>query len=91
MRKFDDVTEPEDFDPQQMELEFAPGCFDDFEGTQEELDELIEHIKQAFRSGKFAQESRELTDEEFNSLSETTQFKVLGITDPDAQPKRNLN
>ena len=27
------------------EIRFAPGAFDDFEGTQEELDELINEIK----------------------------------------------
>jgi hypothetical protein len=88
MRKFDDITE-EKF--QDMELEFAPGCFDDFEGTQEELDELVEHIKQGFRSGKFVEESRPLTDEEFESLNETTQLKLLGMLDADEAPKRNLN
>jgi len=88
MRKFDDITQEE---MQEMELEFAPGCFDDFEGTQEELDELIEHIKQGFRSGKFAEESRELTNEEFEGLSETTQLKLLGMLDPNELPKRNLN
>jgi hypothetical protein len=88
MRKFDDITETE---MQEMQLEFAPGCFDDFEGTQEELDELVEHIKQAFCSGKFAEESRPLTDEEFESLSKTTQLKLLGMLDADELPKRNLN
>jgi len=88
MRKFDDITEQE---MQDMELEFAPGCFDDFEGTQEELDELVEHIKEGFRSRKFAEESRPLTDEEFESLSETTQLKLLGMLDPNELPKRNLN
>lgn len=88
MRKFDDITEQE---MQEMQLEFAPGCFDDFEGTQEELDGLIEEIKRQFASGEFAQESRELTDEEFESLSKTTQLKLLDMIDPDAQPKRNLN
>ena len=91
MKKFDDITEPEDFDPNQLKLEFAPGCFDDFEGTQAELDELVEHIKQSFRSGKFAEESRPLTDEEFNSLSEPAQLKLLGMLNPDETPKRNLN
>jgi hypothetical protein len=85
MRKFDDVTK------QEMQLEFAPGCFDDFEGTQEELDELVEHIKQGFRSGKFAEESRPLTEEEFESLNETTQLKLLSMLDADELPKRNLN
>lgn len=27
---------------------FAPGCFDDFDGTQEELDELIKTIQDTF-------------------------------------------
>jgi hypothetical protein len=85
MRKFDDITE------QEMQIEFAPGCFDEFEGTQEELDELVEHIKQGFRSGKFAEKARPLTDEEFESLNKTTQLKLLGMLDPNELPKRNLN
>ena len=31
--------------------EFAPGCFDDFEGTQEELNELIADLKNMGASG----------------------------------------
>lgn len=88
MRKFEDITEQE---MQEMELEFAPGCFDDFEGTQEQLDELVAAITAAFKSGEFAQESRPLTDEEFESLSETTQLKLLDMTDLSAQSKRTLN
>ena len=33
-----------------MRVEFAPGCFDDFEGTQEELDSMIAEIEEAFNS-----------------------------------------
>ena len=90
MNKFDDITEPEDFSPEEMQLEFAPGCFDDFEGTQEELDEMIEHIKEMFAAGKFVTHGRELTDEEFDTLSESTQQKIIGLNTPN-QPKRNLN
>jgi hypothetical protein len=32
-------------------ITFAPGCFDDFEGTQEELDELIVQITKMFENG----------------------------------------
>lgn len=32
-------------------IEFAPGCFDDFEGTQEELNELIADLKNMVASG----------------------------------------
>jgi nicotinamidase-related amidase len=90
MKKFDDITEPEDFNPEEMQLEFAPGCFDDFEGTQEELDEMIEHIKEMFAAGKFVTHGRELTDEDFDTLSESTQQRIIGLNTPD-QPKRNLN
>lgn len=31
-----------------VEIIFAPGCFDEFEGTQEELDALVEEIRQSF-------------------------------------------
>jgi hypothetical protein len=39
--KFEDLT-PNDC--KTLKVEFAPGCFDDFEGSQEELDELIAEI-----------------------------------------------
>lgn len=34
-----------------IEIVFAPGCFDDFEGTQEELDQMIKEITDIFSSG----------------------------------------
>ena len=33
-------------------LGFAPGCFDDFTGTQAELDELVAEITRLFESGE---------------------------------------
>jgi hypothetical protein len=33
-------------------IEFAPGCFDDFEGTQEEMAEIIAHLTQLAESGE---------------------------------------
>jgi hypothetical protein len=38
--------------PSGMKLVFAPGCFDQFDGTQEELDALIKEIEEAFESGE---------------------------------------
>ena len=32
-------------------IEFVPGCFDDFEGTQEELDDLITEITKMANDG----------------------------------------
>jgi hypothetical protein len=53
------------------EVIFAPGCFDNFEGTQEELDELIAAIHQAVQSGDFLENSNpveDLSDEEIAEL-----------------------
>lgn len=63
-----------------IEIVFAPGCFDDFEGTQEELDELVKEIRSMVDSGKLFDESKpidtvidELPTEEFEELSKTLQ------------------
>jgi len=56
-----------------LELVFAPGCFDSFEGTQEELDELVQEIQRMFDSGEFMEKSEpvdldELDDEILEAL-----------------------
>lgn len=43
-----------------MKIEFAPGCFDNFEGTQEELDELMAEIQRMFDSGEAQLQAVEL-------------------------------
>ena len=39
-------------DNKPMKITFAPGCFDNFEGTQEELDDLMKTIQDMFDSGE---------------------------------------
>ena len=90
MRKFDDITEPEDSEPKPMELEFAPGCFDEFDGTQEELDEFIAELQRMFNSGEFAKQSRPVTEDSFQELSPEMQQKLIDFLD-DEPPNRNLN
>ena len=41
-----------------LKIEFAPGCFDQFDGTQEELDELILEITRMAESGEMSEKSR---------------------------------
>lgn len=53
-----------------MKIEFAPGCFDDFNGTQEELNALMVHLTELVSSGKLMLESEPLTDEEALELEE---------------------
>ena len=43
-----------------LKIEFAPGCFDSFEGTQEELDGLIAEIQRMFESGEIEANATEL-------------------------------
>jgi hypothetical protein len=43
-----------------LKIEFAPGCFDSFEGTQEELDELQAEIMRMFESGEIEQNAVQL-------------------------------
>ena len=64
-----------------LKIEFAPGCFDHFEGTQEELDELIAEITQAVTSGEIMEMSNELSDEDFADLPEEVQLQLLHALD----------
>jgi len=64
--------------PNGMKLVFAPGCFDNFEGTQEELDALVKEIEEGVADGSFLADSvsvdmdtiDDLTEEEFSELSD---------------------
>ncbi len=88
-KKFEDLT-PEDF--KEVKIEFAPGCFDNFEGTQEELDELIADIKNMISSGAIHENSRRLTEEDFDDLPEEVQEQIARtFLDEGDIPKRNLN
>lgn len=56
-KTFEELT-PEEL--KDIKIEFAPGCFDSFEGTQEELDEFIATITEMFRSGEAQKKARPL-------------------------------
>jgi len=53
-----------------LKLVFAPGCFDHFDGTQEELDQLIKDIEAAFESGDFLENSVPVEDLPEDELQE---------------------
>jgi hypothetical protein len=61
--------------PEELKVVFAPGCFDTFEGTQEELDELMAEIGRLITTGEFFDKSEaididELSDEELREFAE---------------------
>jgi|Laugrespbdmm15sd_2_1035082.scaffolds.fasta_scaffold33176_4 hypothetical protein len=52
--------------PKATKIEFAPGCFDNFDGTQEELDELVSEIHRMFKSGELEENSHEVDIEDLD-------------------------
>jgi hypothetical protein len=59
-----------------IKVEFAPGCFDDFDGTQEELNELVDHIRVMAENGELDAMSQDLDDETWDELTEDEQLKI---------------
>lgn len=58
----------------ELKLSFAPGCFDNFDGTQEELDELIAQIQAMVKDGSILEKATlvdidDLSDEEYAAIS----------------------
>ncbi len=57
-----------------IHIEFAPGAFDQFDGTQEELDAFIAEIQRMADSGELEEQSVSLdSDEAWNQLTEEEQ------------------
>ena len=50
------------------EIVFAPGCFDNFDGTQEELQELIASIHQMAEDGTLFDNSEPVDDDEAEQI-----------------------
>ena len=67
-------------------VEFAPGAFDHFDGTQEELYELMAEIHRMVESGEMGENSRELTEEDFDELPDEIKQQLLSGD----EPKRNI-
>ena len=57
-KKIEDMAISNEDDNGSTAIEFAPGCFDSFEGTQEELDEMVAQITAMFTSGEIDERAR---------------------------------
>jgi hypothetical protein len=80
-----------------LKIEFAPGCFDNFEGDQEELDKFIEEIKTMFTEltpEELEARSRPISIDELiedESISDDDFEKILeALVKTDNPSKRNL-
>lgn len=71
-----------------LKLEFAPGCFDNFDGTQEELNEMVAEIQRMFESGDMEKLARPV---DLDDLSEEEMEIIARSFENEISPeKRNL-
>ena len=71
-----------------IKIEFAPGAFDQFDGTQEELDELMNEIRRMVESGEFLEQSRQV---DFDELIEEDPGLAEKLAESFSdKPNRNL-
>jgi len=89
---FADLEEGEDG---KVKLVFEPGCFDDFDGTQEELDEAVAMIQKMFEDGIAEAESKEVDLEELLETDPEVAEKIIKALqrlddDSDEPPTRTL-
>lgn len=68
-------------DNKPVKIVFAPGCFDSFEGTQEELDQMIAEITRMAETGEIFEKAQPLDvdfdPDEFDAMIEAD------LNDPD--------
>jgi NTP pyrophosphatase (non-canonical NTP hydrolase) len=70
-----------------VEIVFAPGCFDNFEGTQEELNEFIAELNRLAETGELFEQSRPV---DLDNLSEEDADLIEHLKITSDTPTRNL-
>lgn len=80
-------------DRAKIKIQFAPGAFDSFEGSQEELDGLMEEIQKMILDGSLFEKSKSIDLEELlesdDPEDQELAQKLMSTFDNDAPP-RNL-
>ena len=77
-----------------MEIVFAPGCFDKFDGTQEELDNMMAEIQRMAESGELFEKSIPLSEETLEEMDDEELAQLagaLGFIEDDENPERKLH
>lgn len=68
-----------------IKVEFVPGCFDDWSGTQEELDEFVREIQRMAETGELEAMSESLAVEHWDLLPEEIKHELMRDQEPDAK------
>lgn len=73
-----------------LKIEFAPGCFDSFDGTQEELDELVAEIQRMAETGELFEKSNPLDIDEMIDEEPEVAERILRalLTEETAQERK---
>ena len=74
-----------------LKIEFAPGCFDNFDGTQEELDDLVAELTRLVESGELMDEALEVDLDQLGDEDLKTLAQALEEDENPDMPKRLLN
>lgn len=80
--------------PKDVKVVFAEGCFDNFEGTQEELDAFVTEINRMVESGEIFENSKQLDIDNMDTEEMIKLAKSLGMDlsefgiDADIEPRK---
>jgi hypothetical protein len=69
-------------DNSKVEIVFAPGCFDNFEGTQEELDEFVAELNRLVETGELFDRARPIDIDEISDSDSELLERALTNYDP---------
>lgn len=74
-----------------VKVSFAPGCFDDFKGTQEELDEIVKIITETIESSSMEEleMASEPLEDHWDDIDEETRESIMTTLDLIADAKNN--
>ena len=77
-------------DKKKPEIVFQPGCFDMFDGTQEDLEELMAAIQSAAETGDFFEDAHELSEEDWEELPDEVKEHIMRTLDGSSASPRKL-
>lgn len=64
---------------EKIKVEFEPGCFDNIDMTQEELDQFVAEIKAMAESGELFENAIMITEDNFDELDEDIQEQIAAM------------
>jgi hypothetical protein len=71
----------------EFKIVFSPGSFDNFEGTQEELDEIVAEINRMVSTGEIIPKSIAVTDDDWEALPDHVKDSLIAeFEDMESEP-----